>query len=348
VSREIGIGVVGGGYVAGLHVAALASVPSVRVAGVVDVDAARAEALARAAGARWTTRLDELLSWPDIDACVVCTPNDTHAEIGRAIASAEKHLLMEKPLTIDVAAAAALVDDFKRRELVLMPAHTHRFYDYGRAVKSTIDGGSVGRPVYVRLAVLGGWVWTDWRGWVLNPERSGGHVFHNGVHLLDLATWWIDDDPISVYAQGRKETSGDLAIYDYLNLVVRYRGGGTAVCEISRANRPRSFSYREVFVQGTTSAVSLPWDGEQGLAFLEHGTTLLPAHAQIGFNRQAAAWIAAIRGEAAVAIAGADALRSVAMACAGEQSLRTGRPVMLRDVGYQIKHDEEVERVGER
>jgi len=348
VRREIGVGVIGGGYVAGLHLAALANVPGARVVGVMDVDAAKAEAAARTAGVRWTTKLDELLSWPEVDACVVCTPNDTHAALGREIASSGKHLLMEKPLTIDVAAAAALVDDFERRELVLMPAHTHRFYDYGRAVKSTIDSGSIGRPVYARLAVLGGWIWADWRGWVLDPERSGGHVFHNGVHVLDLATWWIDDEPTSVYAQGRKETSGDLAIYDYLSLVVRYRGGCTAVCEVSRANRPRSFSFREVFVQGTTGAASLPWDAEQGLAFLEHGTSVLSPQAQTGFNRQAAAWIAAIRGEASKPISSAEAVRSVALACAGETSLQTGQVVTLQEVGYRRQWGDEVVHAAER
>src|SRR5215216_6621021 len=108
MTREIGIGIVGTGFVAGLHLTALATVRGARVVGVMDVDANRAEAAARSAGARWTTRLEDLLSWPEVDACVVCTPNDTHADLGKAIAEAGKHLLMEKPLTIDVASAAAL------------------------------------------------------------------------------------------------------------------------------------------------------------------------------------------------------------------------------------------------
>lgn len=334
MTRELGIGIIGSGFVAGLHVSAFAGLPGVRVVGIVDVDAGRAESAARGVGARWTTSLDDLLSWPDIDACVVCTPNDTHAEIGRAIARAGRHLLMEKPLTLDVASAMGLSREFEERGLVLMPAHTHRFYDYGRVVKSTIDAGSIGRPVYVRLAILGGWIWGDWRSWVLNPARSGGHAFHNGVHVLDLACWWMGEEPVSVYARGRKETSGDLAIFDYLNFVVRFESGATAVCEMSRANRPRTFAYREVFVQGTLSAATLPWDAEQGLAFLEGGTSLLPGESRSGFARQAAAFATAVRGEAPAPITPAEGQRSVALACAGETSLRTGEVVALVDVGY--------------
>jgi predicted dehydrogenase len=183
--------------------------------------------------------------------------------------------------------------------------------------------------VYLRLAILGGWIWPDWRAWVLDPRRSGGHVLHNGVHLLDLATWWLGLEPESVYVQGRKETSADLEIYDYLSMLVRFRGGATAICEMSRGNRPRSFAYRDVFVQGTSGSLSLPWDAEQGIAFLEGGTSLLPGAGQSGFDREVAAWISAIRGDCTPAVTGAEARLAVAMAVAGEESLRSGRVVAV-------------------
>lgn len=322
------VAVIGSGFVANMHLAALAKLPGVRLAGVVDVDSARAQAAVRGVdGARWTTDLADLLNWPDVDGCIVCTPNDTHVDIGLAIAAAGKHLLMEKPLAISVDGADRLVTAFQQRGLVLMGAHTHRFYDYGRAIKRTLASDDIGRPVYVRLAILGGWIWPDWRAWVIDPLRSGGHVVHNGVHLLDLATWWIADEPVSIYVQGRKETSADLEIYDYLSMVVRYRNGATAVCEMSRGNRPRTFALRDVFIQGTAGVVRLPWDAEQGIAFLEAGTSLLAGNSQVGFDREVAAWLAAIEVRADPAVTGAEARLAVAMAVAGEESLLTGQVV---------------------
>jgi predicted dehydrogenase len=327
---SLGIGVIGTGFVASMHLAAVARVAGVHLAGVADVDPQRARAAVRGVeGARWTTQIDDLLSWPDLAGCIVCTPNDTHLDIGLTVARGGKHLLMEKPLAISVEGAERLERAFRQRDLVLMGAHTHRFYDYGRAIKRAIEDGGIGRPVYIRLAILGGWIWPDWRAWVLDPRRSGGHVLHNGVHLLDLARWWMGDEPESVYVQGRKETSADLAIHDYLSMVVRFRNGGTAVCEMSRANRPRTFGYRDVFVQGTLGALRLPWDAEQGLAFTESGTGVLPGDAQVGFDREVAAWVAAMRGEAEPAVSGADAARAVAMAVAGEESLRSGEVISL-------------------
>ena len=327
---SLGIGVIGTGFVASMHLAAVARLADVHLAGVADVDPQRARAAVRGVeGARWTTQIDDLLSWPDLAGCIVCTPNDTHLDIGLTVARGGKHLLMEKPLAISVEGAERLERAFRQRDLVLMGAHTHRFYDYGRAIKRAIEDGGIGRPVYIRLAILGGWIWPDWRAWVLDPRRSGGHVLHNGVHLLDLARWWMGDEPESVYVQGRKETSADLAIHDYLSMVVRFRNGGTAVCEMSRANRPRTFGYRDVFVQGTLGALRLPWDAEQGLAFTESGTGVLPGDAQVGFDREVAAWVAAMRGEAEPAVSGADAARAVAMAVAGEESLRSGEVISL-------------------
>jgi predicted dehydrogenase len=327
---SLGIGVIGTGFAANMHLAAVAKLPGVHLAGVADLDAQRARAAVRGIdGARWTTRVEELLGWTDVAACIVCTPNDTHVDIGLAVANSGKHLLMEKPLAIRVDGAQTLERTFRERNLVLMGAHTHRFHDYGRTIKRTIESGDIGLPIYIRLAVLGGWIWPDWRAWVTDPRRSGGHVLHNGVHLLDLATWWMGDEPRSVYVQGRKETSAQLAIHDYLSMVVRYQGGGTAVCEMSRANRPRSFGHRDVFVQGTAGALRLPWDAEQGIAFTESGTSLLPGNSQVGFDREVAAWVAAIRGEVAPAVTGAEASRAVAMAVAGEESLRTGEVITL-------------------
>jgi len=76
--RSVGVVVVGTGFVAGQHLRALASNEAAALAGVVDADAGRAEAAARAhGGVRWTTDLAAALAWPGVDAAIVCTPNLT-------------------------------------------------------------------------------------------------------------------------------------------------------------------------------------------------------------------------------------------------------------------------------
>jgi predicted dehydrogenase len=336
-ARPTRVAVIGTGFVADLHLAAIGRLPNAELVGVLDVDPQHAAATAQAnGGIRWTAGLDELTAWPDLDACVVCTPSDTHASIGAVLASAGKHVLMEKPLAITTADAAALVDAFAERDLVLMGAHTHRFNDYAMTVKAILDTGDVGNVVFARLAMLGGWIWPGWQHWVLDPDRSGGHALHNGTHVLDLVTWWIGDRPITVYAQGRKQTAAELDIHDYESIVVRYEGGATVVCEISRGNQPRSLEYREVFVQGTHGSLSLPWDAEGSLVFDGDGTSALPGDGQKGFTRQLASWLAAIRDGQPPDVTAEDAARAVALGVAAERSLDSGQAIDVRSVLGQV------------
>lgn len=330
--QPLGILVVGAGFIAEAHSAAISASNRANLVGIVDTDSARATAFAHARGGlRQTAELNEALSWPEVDAVIVCTPNHTHARIGAQIAAAGKHLLVEKPLATTVADARSLAMQFAAADRVLMAAHTHRAYDYGRAVKETVDSGAIGRPVFVRLAILGGWIWPDWSAWVVDPARSGGHALHNGVHLLDLATWWLGAEPDSVFARGRKQTATELGIFDYLEMVVSYTDGSTAICEMSRAHRPGSFAHRDLLVAGTDGIVSQEWDDEASLLFAEAGSSVVPAAGRNGFVVQLESWIDAIRGAEPV-MPVTHAVRAVAMGVAVEQSIESGQPVALADL----------------
>ncbi len=332
MGSPLGVLIVGAGFIADAHMGALAMSSRAAAVGVVDADGSRAAAFARAhGGLRSAVDLGEALGWDGVDAVIVCTPNDTHRSIGEQVAAAGKHLLVEKPLTTTVADARAVLDAFAAARTTVLTAHTHRAYDYGRSVKEAIDAAVVGRPVHVRLAILGGWIWPDWNAWVLDPERSGGHALHNGVHLLDLASWWIGDTPRSVVARGAKQTSSALAIYDYLEMVVTYAGGATAICEMSRAHRPASLAHRDVLVLGTEGVLAHGWDDEGALLIDEKGTGVVPAQGANGFAVQLESWLDAIEGGTPV-MAADDALVAVALGVAVERAIATGRPVELSDV----------------
>ncbi|MFL6127043.1 Gfo/Idh/MocA family protein [Actinophytocola sp.] len=329
VPSPIGTLLVGAGFIAEVHAAAVTASARAHLAGVVDADPGRAAAFARSHGAvPHTDDLAEALAWPDVDAVVVCTPNHTHLGIGAAVAAAGKHLLIEKPLATTVADAQALADAFAKAGRVLTAAHSHRHHGYGRTVKDAIDAGAVGTPAHVRLAILGGWIWTGWDAWAADPVVSGGHALHNGVHVLDLATWWLSGDPVRVRARGRRQTAAELRIYDYLEMVVEYAGGAVAVCEMSRAHRPGSFGLRELRVVGSAGIIDEEWADESAFLFTEAGTKLVPAAGVDGFGAQFESWLDTIEG-APPAMSVADAVRAVELAVAVEESIESGRPVEL-------------------
>lgn len=332
VSKPVGILLVGAGFIAEVHGAAVAASARARLAGVVDTDRGRAAAFSHThGGIPYTDELAEALAWPQVDAVVLCTPNHTHAAVGAAVAAAGKHMLVEKPLAATVADARSLAERFRAAGRVLVAAHSHRHHGYGRVVKETIDAGAIGRPVHVRLSILGGWIWTGWDAWAVDPVASGGHALHNGVHVLDLATWWLSGDPVRVHARGRRQTAAELRVNDYLEMVVEYADGAVAVCEMSRAHRPGSFGLRELQVIGTGGVLSEEWADEAAFLFTEAGTGLVPAMGVDGFAAQFESYLDTIGG-AAPAMPVDDAVRAVALAVAVEESIVTGEPVAVGTV----------------
>lgn len=321
------IAVVGAGFIAGAHAAAAAGLPGVEVVAVSDRDAAAAGRFARAWGARVEPDAADLLRADDVDAVIVCTPNDTHAELALAAAAAGKHLLLEKPMALSAASARSVAHAFAAAGRVLLVGHTHRHADYARQVHEVIASGRLGTVRSVRIAITGGWIWGGWSAWVLDPARSGGHAFHNGVHLFDLARWWLGSPVASVYAVGQPLTSAALAIDDYLCSTLVAESGATAVCEISRGERPRSTSLFEILVHGDRGTL-VRTHGDEGLVAYTTGASGPRAVGGVDpFRRQLAVFARAVDGEGPVDPGPEAAVHATAVAEAVERSARTGQSV---------------------
>lgn len=123
--KEISMGVAGVGAIGRNHARVLASLPGVKLAGIFDVDAARAAELAAEHGTRAAASLAELASWTD--AITVATPTVYHYETGKILLEAGKHVLIEKPITDNTEQALELAGLAKARSLVLQVGHIERF-----------------------------------------------------------------------------------------------------------------------------------------------------------------------------------------------------------------------------
>ena len=212
-----------------------------------------------------------------------------------------------------------------------MAAHTHRHYDYGRSVKESLASGAIGQPHFARLAILGTWIWPDWNGWMIDPVRSGGHALHNGVHLLDLVTWWLDAEPVEVYARGHQQTSSEISIFDYLEMTLTFANGASALCEMSRAHRLGSHNQRELLVLGADGMIEQDVDDEAVAMIADGELQFLPAQVGDGFVAQLHAWLDAIDGQEPEMTAG-DAVRAEALGVAVERSIADGVPVAMESV----------------
>ncbi len=146
------VGVVGVGLHGEMHLAAYSSYDRCRLTCVCDLNAERAQEMATKYGCDWTTDLAELAS--AVDAVSIVTPDFAHLEPGLAMLAADKHVLMEKPLTTDPSEAERLVSSAQEHNLKLMVNFSNRWNPKYLAGKEAYASGQLGEFVmgYSRLS----------------------------------------------------------------------------------------------------------------------------------------------------------------------------------------------------
>ena len=187
------VGIVGCGLI-GSRRAGTAVAAGDEVALVADLVPERARAVAGATGARVAGSWQELVAAPDIDAVVVATINSTLAEVSAAALAAGKHVLCEKPFGVSAEEAGGLLAAAGEAGTVVKVGFTLRHHEAIQRAHELVLDGDIGTPVGVRAAYGHGGrpgYENEWRG---DPALAGGgELLDQGVHLLDLARWFLGD-----------------------------------------------------------------------------------------------------------------------------------------------------------
>lgn len=192
VDKPIGVLVVGTGQIGRVHVEC-ARRAGAHVVGLVGSSPERAGVKAR----QWDVPqaypdLTTALMDANVDVVHVASPNNVHAEQARAAIDAGKHVVCEKPLTIDSSQAADLVTRARKADLVNATCFNFRFYPLMHEARAMVSRGDIGDPLFITGSYHQDWLLreTDWN-WRLEPERAGQlrAVADIGSHWLDLVTW---------------------------------------------------------------------------------------------------------------------------------------------------------------
>jgi UDP-N-acetylglucosamine 3-dehydrogenase len=138
----------------------------------------------------------ELLHSSDVDAVHICTPNETHYQICREALMAGKHVLLEKPMTLNSQQAFELMDLAKKDELVLQVGYIFRFNNALREVRKLIKDEFFGDLYYLRLQ------WTDF----LQPTPDRDIIFDLGPHPVDILNFLLGTWPSKVVCKARAYT----------------------------------------------------------------------------------------------------------------------------------------------
>ena len=138
------------------------------------------------------TSLDELAADPAVDVVHLCTPNYLHFEQTGRLMRAGKHVLCEKPLTMDSAESELLVALARETGKVGGVAYNLRYYPLCQEARALMEKGAIGQPKLVHGSFLQDWLLfpSDWN-WRLDPKLGGQlrAISDIGTHWLDLVTW---------------------------------------------------------------------------------------------------------------------------------------------------------------
>ena len=188
------IAIVGAGLQARRRAAVIAASADAEVVVVVATRMTSAARLGREVGAEASTDWAAAVVRPDVDAVIVCTPPDVHEEIAGAALGAGKHVLCEKPLARSSAEAQRMVDQTDAAGRVLWCGFNHRYHPALRQVREWLAQGDLGEAMYLRARYgIGGRPGYE-REWRADPGRvGGGQLMEQGIHLVDLARWFLGD-----------------------------------------------------------------------------------------------------------------------------------------------------------
>jgi predicted dehydrogenase len=289
---DIGVAVVGAGFIGPVHVEALRRL-GIRVTGILGVDETESQKAARALGLpRAYKNYADVLSDDDARAVHIATPNRLHLKMAREALKAGKHVMCEKPLAMNSDESAALVAQAKKARLAAGVNYNIRFYPLCLEARERVSRGDVGDIFTVCGSYVQDWLLlpTDFNWRVLAKEGGALRAVADiGTHWLDLmhAITGLEVEavcadlktvhPVRQRPKGEVETfKGKLGApaateavkidtEDYGCVMLRFAGGARGVLWVSQVTAGRKNCLR---FEIAGSKCALAWESEQPDAML--------------------------------------------------------------------------------
>jgi myo-inositol 2-dehydrogenase / D-chiro-inositol 1-dehydrogenase len=166
-----------------------------------------AQGLASRYSPRSVTEWHRVADMKDVDAVMIATPCNLHAEIAAACLDAGKYVYCEKPLGITAEEVDRVVKAARRSKAFLQIGQQMRYYPWLQGAIPHIHNGLIGKPLIIKAQRHSTATPEQEKGhlpeWYFDPKISGDRIVENGVHNLDVCNWIAGSLPVSVYGFGK-------------------------------------------------------------------------------------------------------------------------------------------------
>jgi myo-inositol 2-dehydrogenase/D-chiro-inositol 1-dehydrogenase len=324
-------GLLGAGRIGKVHAKAIASNRGASLVAVADAAPAAARDLATAYEADVRT-IEAIEQSADIDAVVICTPTDTHADLIERFARRGKAIFCEKPIDLDVARVTQCLSVVKQASATLMVGFNRRFDPHFSALRKAIDDGAIGNVEMISITSRDpGPPPHDYIG------RSGGIFRDMTIHDFDMARFLLKEEPLFVSAHASvlvDKTIGELGDFDSASIILETASGRQ--CLISNSRRATYGYDQRIEVHGSEGMVAAENQRPVSIEIAnKDGYTRPPLHDFFmtryldAYANEIAAFIEAVTSGKPVSPSGEDGLIALMIADAARESVKSRQAVRL-------------------
>ncbi|MDD5687060.1 MAG: Gfo/Idh/MocA family oxidoreductase [Elusimicrobia bacterium] len=254
MSKQINVGLIGAGWPAWQHIKGYQKIEGVKVLALCDLNEELLDKIANEYNIpKKFTKLEEMLALDELDAVSVCTPNFLHVPQIIKVLESGKHVICEKPLSINAEEAEKIAGPLAKSKKIFMIAQVCRFGSEAQYLKKLIDKNELGKIYYAKVKLLRRHGIPGIGSWFTTKKCSGGgSLIDIGVHAIDLAWWEMGcPEPVEVFGatydefgskglrdsgfgqSKRKGTTFD--VEDLAVGLIKFKNGATLSLEISWA-----------------------------------------------------------------------------------------------------------------
>ncbi|HAF70406.1 TPA: inositol 2-dehydrogenase [Candidatus Acetothermia bacterium] len=335
--KRLKVGIIGAGRIGRLHAENLVRrLPGAELVAIADVVEEAARICARELGIpRAYGDPASILKDPEIEAVLICSSTDTHADLIEQAAEAGKHIFCEKPIALDLDSIDRALAAVERAGVVLQVGFNRRFDPSFSAAREAVAAGRIGRPHILKITS---------RDPAPPPieyiKVSGGIFLDMTIHDFDMARFLMGEEVVEVYAAGTvlvDERIGEVGDIDTAIVTLRFESGALGVIDNSRR---AVYGYdQRVEVFGDRGMVRVenprPHQALVSNADGDHGPPLLHFFVERytdSYVRELSAFVEAIQKGKEPPVTGRDGKIPVVMGYAAKRSLAEGRPVRLSEI----------------
>jgi myo-inositol 2-dehydrogenase/D-chiro-inositol 1-dehydrogenase len=229
----------GAGFIGKIHGANIAKHPRAELTYIYDTYLAAAEELAAKLGAKVASSPEEIWS-SNVDAVLIASSTNTHADLLSAAIQARKPIYCEKPIDLDINRVKVVVQQAQRTNLPILVGFSRRFDPNHLGIRSALQNGEIGKLEMMHITAR------DPKPPALSYVKvSGGQYRDQTIHFFDMLRWLANEDPVEVYAAGASLVDpaiGEAGDVDTSMLILKFPSG--ALCHIN-CSRRTNYGYDE-------------------------------------------------------------------------------------------------------